>query len=332
MTSIPEDYKSMFLEFPHDVKFITITAENIWMFVDLKTKRELNLHAVDSIRKSLLAGEYFYSPMAVNRIGPSEHPKAFHLIDGHHRKEGMVQAFKQNKYLRLRVAFIIFDNLTEAQELVVFDRINRTTPPKLRDKLYVHREEFPIVNHVVEDFPIVVDYGQVHGRKTKPTIKLTLLFGAHLSCGKPFATTFGERDMARVQALLSTVYDTMSAFANDLKIYSEGRWGDRTVFRNVNLMMFYRLWYLNCVEHPYVEDDMDRSREMFSARMKDVIDTSKRVMDALRDSVSVGYGSPVLPRAEETIVNAFNARQKYRIMTTYDGWKRKDEELEEGVK
>lgn len=305
----------------HELRQIRIDRTNIEKFKKMRTARPLKEGHVRSIEKLLREGGHFISPMAINRVS---YTGEYRVIDGHHRLEAIGRVLKDIPDYSILTDFQIFYNLNEDEERKIFASESVGLKQTLLSRLYVEQEDYPIVKMLLSDFPIKIDYGQMHSNdRTHPWISLITLLTAHRTLHKSMATNLHTttEGMKKVASLTESDYKTMVKFGEDIAIIGNGRFGPRTIFRSVAMIIIYRLWYLNCIERPFMVSE-SISRQKFVERFVKVLNNWPTVSDALHEANKTKFNSILVVKAEEELVNRMNhSRKTQKVISTYEAWK-----------
>lgn len=298
-----------------------IDRTNIDRFKKMRTARPLKESHVRSIEKLLREGGHFISPMAINKIS---YMGEYRVIDGHHRLEAIGRIINDIPDYSILTDFQIFYNLSEGEERKIFASESVGLKQTLLSRLYVEQEDYPIVKMLLSNFPIKIDYGQIHSSdQTYPWISLITLLTAHTGLHGSILTHLhaNNNNMKKVASLTESDYKTMVKFGEDIAIMGNGRFGSNTIFRSVTMVLIYRLWYLNCIEQPFLQSE-SISRQNFIERFLKVLNNWVGIIDSFREANKSNFKSIVAIKAEEELVTKMNySRKTQKIISTYEAWK-----------
>jgi hypothetical protein len=138
-------------------KRLSINAQNIGTLARMENPRPLRETHVAELVHIGKAGIPFEGSFAVNDVGGGGRER-FRLIDGNHRLDAVRRILQDDPSFRAEAEFHIYDHLTEAQELAVFDAINGVVPPTLLDRIIARRAHLPIIELLETDFPCTVAF------------------------------------------------------------------------------------------------------------------------------------------------------------------------------
>jgi hypothetical protein len=303
-------------DYPHDLEHFVITKDNISRFVSMENARPLKPATLSSLKNLLKNGGHFASAFYVNRVR-SDGKTAYHLVDGHHRREAIRWMIEHDPDYGIDVDFVSYANLTDAQEKDLFDRLNTTTKVNNPDKLFVHQNELPVVKRMItDDFPTPLDCGAGVPDRRKPYLKLYPFVKAHYGIKKnKDLRSYDTFNWEQAKEFDGDDYDRMSEFAKDFNGFASDMFGNKSVMKNNTITIIYRLWVTNCVKIPFIGGIPTKSREVFGERIKETILKWRDVSDLLRWANRTPLNNKLIEVAENTLLEKMNYnRHSPRLM------------------
>lgn len=122
-------------------------------FEFLRNRRKLNNGNVTRLRRLLVRGEHFETPMVANLKNGK-----LRLIDGNHRIEAITQFLEKNKTVTIEIAICYYEDLPEQEESEKFAKWNAGMKQSRYDFIQINRERIPIINKLKksEGFPVTI--------------------------------------------------------------------------------------------------------------------------------------------------------------------------------
>jgi hypothetical protein len=156
------------------VQEITISIKNIDEFVLVENKRKLRKCVVQSVKRNLLKGESFDSPIIINMKDNKKR-----ILDGQHRITAIREVLNLSNKFKIKVLCLIYKDLSRLEERKIFTKWNSGSKQSSDDLLMIHIQEFPIYEMITKDFPVKVEVYSEPG-----SLKFRLLLGAYLYASK----------------------------------------------------------------------------------------------------------------------------------------------------
>lgn len=291
---------------PHKMERLIIDSNNIDKLVRMKTARKLHESQVRKIRRLLDDGMHFSAPMVVNAVDGGKGPERNEIIDGNNRTEAIRRKIADDPDFSIEVDFIRYVALTPQQKADVFDRYNQGIRVSKQDMMVVHQTELPAVRDIIKAYPVQVDFGQGVKDHDSPSVQLSAIVRAHLSARKKYSLNSVPTVRWRMAVELDRKdYTDMVAFGSDLKEFASDQYrGEKTLLKIPAMTIIYRIWYLNCIEMPFM-GTVDESRKAFRDRAWDVLHWEK-VINAFRNTNIGGGKGHLAIEAEHGFVDAAN--------------------------
>ena len=297
-------------------------ARSINKFLKSTTARPIREGHVGDIKAYIKLHGSISTPIFVNNINNGTGGKSYRVIDGHHRLEAIKQLINEDPNFSMKGIPVIYNDLSESQELEKFDEINAPIPTNTMDRLWAHQKFTPIISKILKSFPVPVDFGQIGRKPNSPWLPAGILLAAHLSIGKTAIPYLSKRNYHLVLEMNDNDYNIMVAFGEDLKKIAFDLYGRNSIFKIMTLGILYRVWYLNCIEVPF-SGSIKESRELFCEKARKAFIDWPSVKETFREANKAGKASIVQVRAEEEFVSKMNLnRRKQKIKATYEVWKK----------
>jgi hypothetical protein len=142
---------------PFKSRRVSINSTTIKTLARMENPRPLRESHVLHLVRVARAGKPFEGSFVVNDVGGGGRER-FRLIDGNHRLEAVKRVLSDDPSFRMEVEFHIYDHLTEALEIELFDRVNRVTNVTNLDRLTNRRAHIAIMEMMESDFPYTVTF------------------------------------------------------------------------------------------------------------------------------------------------------------------------------
>ena len=122
-------------------------------FIFLKNRRRISKSQKASIKKAIVNNIHFDSPIVVNEVG-----RDYRVIDGNHRIEVFKELLKRDERFKLDILLIIYQNLDEDQEILIYRRWNVGQAQSLDDFIQGIAHKIPVIRWIKKDFEEVTVY------------------------------------------------------------------------------------------------------------------------------------------------------------------------------
>lgn len=133
----------------------TIDIDSLKEFQFMENRRRLRIEQVKRLKKMILNGKHFDSPIIVNEKDGKQR-----VLDGQHRIQAITEIIKSNENFQIEVMVIKYRNLTPEQEKDTFVRWNSGTRQSSEDFIMMHIDDIKIFSMFDrwknEDFPVEV--------------------------------------------------------------------------------------------------------------------------------------------------------------------------------
>jgi len=240
-------------------------------YMDNASRRQIRNGQVNQLKKHLLSGGHFSSPLVVNEINDRNK-----LIDGNHRTEAITDIISTtDKDFSIEVWVAIYKNLTVEEEREVYSEWNKGVRQSASDFLKSHWDSIPLRKELLSRLPVSI-YG------SKNTMPIKSFVGNQI---------FAKREREHFEGGYSNgIFQVVDDFRNlelvDIDLLDEfysiiskvlGEYYDKVPFyTTTSLGALYRIWY----------DNRDRiSKQKFVKAFAKVIDFKS---NALKEDSKAG--------------------------------------------
>ena len=131
-----------------------INHETIKEFEYMARARQLRKSQVDRLKKRIIDGKHFDSPIIINEIG-----KKKRIIDGQHRIRAISEIIKEHIIFEIDILLVVYQDLKNLEEKEIFERWNSGTRQSAEDYLMIYTDEIPIYD-ILKDKGIVSIYSE----------------------------------------------------------------------------------------------------------------------------------------------------------------------------
>jgi|TARA_R100000049_G_C1956778_1_gene114066 hypothetical protein len=217
-------------------KKFTINDVSIETFDLLDNRRKVTKTHVLKLRKLLLKGKHFETPIIVNKVDGLKR-----LIDGNHRIEAIHQIIKRYWDFNIQILLIEYDNLSPEEEIQVFKLWNSGKPQSMEDFIKNVAHKLSFYAWVETSFPVSVSI-----YRAVDSITLYMLTNAIVAAKKGNTSGRGLMRDAFEEDLKELDQNDYNFAERWLKVYvetfGEPEWGNQyylTSFFNATMYIAY---------------------------------------------------------------------------------------------
>lgn len=163
--------KSPKLKLSYTFELFRINKSSLKKFIFTENRRRTSQKQKSSLKKSLMSGKHFDSPIVVN-----EAEEKLRILDGNHRIEEITGIMKKYPKFWIDVLLIKYSNLDSDGEIEAFRKWNIGKIQSLDDFIQSISREVKIIGWIKKDFSIPVNI-----YKTRDSISMRTLFNAYLA-------------------------------------------------------------------------------------------------------------------------------------------------------